>query len=172
MAYGFDIPRRVVTGHDADGRSVIVSDGRAPRSHSIGTSTFHELWTSTQMPVELPPVEPAEPTERPLTVPPGSSGTNLRIIDSAPGARTPMHRTRTLDYAIVIAGHYKLLLDDGSETELGPGDVVIQRGTSHAWLVSGEEPGRMAFVLVDGRFSDELRARLPADIELFDQVLD
>ncbi|MHB1572141.1 MAG: cupin domain-containing protein [Solirubrobacteraceae bacterium] len=172
MAHELNTPRRVVTGHDAEGRSVILSDGPAPRSQSFGDSTFHEIWTSTEMPVALPPVEPHEPTDRPLTVPPPANGTNLHIIDSAPGSRTPMHRTRTLDYGIVIAGRYTLILDDGTETELNPGDVVVQRGTNHAWLVTGEQPGRMAFVLVDGQFSDDLLERLPADVELFDQVLD
>jgi len=172
MAYGFSTPRRVVTGHDPDGRSVVVSDGPAPRSQAVGASTFHEIWSSDETPAPLAPREAREPTERPLRVPPGPRGTNIRIIDSEPGMRTPMHRTETLDYGIVIAGRYKLLLDDGSETDLGPGDVVVQRGTGHAWLVAGDEPGRMAFVLVGGRFTDELRELLPAELELFDQVID
>jgi quercetin dioxygenase-like cupin family protein len=172
MAYGFNAPRRVVTGHDASGNSVVLSDAPAPRISAVGDATFHEMWTSEQMPVALAPSEASEPTERPLVVPPGRNGTNLRIIDCAPGSRTPMHRTETLDYAIVIAGSVTLELDDGSKTELGPGDVVVQRGTNHAWLVLGDEPARIAFVLIDGRFTDELRALLPADVQLFDQVLE
>jgi len=172
MAYGFNVPRRIVTGHNSAGRSVVLSDAPAPKISVVGDSTFHEMWTSEEMPVALAPAESGEPTERPLVVPPGPSGTNLRIIDCAPGSRTPMHRTETLDYAIVIAGRLTLQLDDGSETELRPGDVVVQRGTNHAWLVPGEEAARVAFVLIDGRFTDELRALLPADVELFDQVLE
>jgi quercetin dioxygenase-like cupin family protein len=122
--------------------------------------------------VTLAATESGEPTERPLTVPPGANGTNVRIIDTEPHSRTPMHRTETLDYGIVIAGRVVLELDDGSRTELAAGDVVIQRGTNHAWLVAGDEPARMAFVLIDGRFEEDLRSRLGEPIELFDQPLD
>jgi quercetin dioxygenase-like cupin family protein len=172
MAHGFPAPRRVVTGHDAQGRSVILQDGPAPRVVTIGGATFHEMWTTEQIPVVLSPAEQREPTDRPLTVPPGPGGTNVRIIDSEPHSATPMHRTETIDYAIVLAGSVTLELDDGSRTELSAGDVVIQRATNHAWLVTGDEPARMAFVLIDGRFDDELRARLGEPIELFDQALD
>ena len=83
-----------------------------------------------------------------------------------------MHRTESIDYGIVLAGQVVLVLDDGSETLLGPGDVVVQRGTDHAWENPTDEPARMVFVLVDGRFSDELRALLPEEPELFDRALD
>ena len=71
-----------------------------------------------------------------------------------------MHRTESIDYGIVLAGDVRLVLDDGSETALAVGDVVVQRGTNHAWVNPGNEPARMAFVLVDARFSDELRELL------------
>ena len=64
------------------------------------------------------------------------------------------------------------MLDDGSETSLAPGDVVVQRGTDHAWVNRTDEPARMVFVLVDGRFTDELSALLPDHPELFDRALD
>ncbi|KAJ7225548.1 hypothetical protein GGX14DRAFT_548373 [Mycena pura] len=62
------------------------------------------------------------------------NGTNLRCTDLAPGAQTPMHRTRSLDYNILLQGELVLIMDDGSETHLkNPGDTVIQKGTLHAW---------------------------------------
>lgn len=82
-----------------------------------------------------------------------------------------MHRTETIDYGVVLEGEVWLVLDDGSETRLGAGDVVVQRGTDHAWDNRSSYVTRMLFVLVDGAFSDDLRAALgPA--ELYDQALD
>ncbi|KAJ7932434.1 hypothetical protein B0H13DRAFT_779976 [Mycena leptocephala] len=62
------------------------------------------------------------------------NGTNLRCTDLAPGAQTPMHRTTSLDYNILLEGELILIMEDGSETHLkNPGDAVIQKGTLHAW---------------------------------------
>jgi naringenin degradation protein FdeH len=165
-------PRRVVTGHDARGRSVVVADSTAPRSHAVPGATFHELWNTAASPAPIGPEEPREPTDRPLVTPPDPFGTIVRIVDLAPRSRSPMHRTETIDYGIVLAGEVVLVLDDGNETALGAGDVVVQRGTDHAWVNPGDEPARMAFVLVDGRFTDELRTLLPGEPALFDRALD
>jgi quercetin dioxygenase-like cupin family protein len=116
----------------------VLSDRPAPRVLEVGGSTFYEMWSSDEMPVVIGAGQGSEPTDRPITVPAGVAGTNVRIIDCEPGSRTPMHRTETLDYGIVVAGRCTLELDDGSRTELSSGDVVIQRGTNHGWLVSGE----------------------------------
>ena len=62
-----------------------------------------------------------------------------------------MHRTETVDYGIVLSGKLWLVLDEG-EVELGPGDIVVQRGTNHAWSNRTEETARMVFVLLDGSF--------------------
>lgn len=165
-------PRRVVTGHDPDGRSVVLSDGPTPKSHTIPGATFHELWNTSGAPTPVRPREPCEPTDRPLVTPPGPSGTIVRIVHFEPGSRSPMHRTESIDYGIVLEGEVVLSLDDSSETLLRPGDVVVQRGTDHAWENRTGEAARMVFVLVDGRFSDELKALLPDDLELFGQALD
>ena len=165
-------PRRVVTGHDSDGRSVVLSDGPTPKSHGIPGATFHELWSTTETPAPLAAAEPREPTERPLVTPPAPGGTVIRIVDLEPRSRSPLHRTRSLDYGIVLAGSVTLVLDDGSETPLGVGDVVVQRGTDHAWVNDADEPARMVFVLVDAGFTDELAALLTAEASLFDRPLD
>ncbi len=83
----------------------------------------------------------------------------IRVIEFAPasagGRRSPMHRTRTIDYGIVLEGEVVLILSD-SEVLLKTGDVVIQRGTDHAWENRSEKPAKMVFVLLDAEFDDEL----------------
>ena len=77
-----------------------------------------------------------------------------------PGSSAPIHRTKNVDYGLVLEGEIYLALDDGSETRLTSGDVVVQRGTAHAWYNRSETVTRMLFVLVDGEFTDELRSTL------------
>jgi mannose-6-phosphate isomerase-like protein (cupin superfamily) len=159
--------RRVVTGHDALGRSIVLSDGAPPQHHpmhgpAIGAD-FHEMWSDADTIPELTSVVAREPNERPFTLMP-VSGHLLRILDVYPlqkgGKRTVMHRTRTLDYVVVIEGELVLILDD-SEVILKPGDVVVQRGTDHAWENRSDMIGRAAFFHLDARFGEELLARLP-----------
>jgi quercetin dioxygenase-like cupin family protein len=159
-------PRRVVTGHDDAGKSVFLSDGAPPviRTAAEG-AVFVELWSTDASPAPVAPAEP-EPTERDLTVPPGPSGTKIRINEIPPGAASPMHRTETIDYGVVLEGEIVLVLDD-SETTLRAGDVVIQRGTDHRWENRSSEPTRVAFILIDGTFTDDLRALLPG-VELME----
>lgn len=164
-------PRRVVTGHGIEGRSIVLEDGTPPIVRSVPGATFYEVWRTSSTPAMLSPQEEREPTDRPLVVPPDREGTVLRIVDLEPHSRSPMHRTETIDYGIVLLGDVVLALDDGSETRLSPGDVVIQRGTNHAWINPGDTRARMAFVLVGATFSDELRSLLPDRLELFDEVL-
>ena len=93
----------------------------------------------------------------------------MRLIDIYPpamgGKRTVMHRTRTLDYALVIDGEVVLVLDD-SEVVLRQGDVVVQRGTDHAWENRSDKVTRMAFFHLDARFDDALLDVLPQPLEL------
>ena len=93
----------------------------------------------------------------------------LRILDVYPlkdgGRRTSMHRTKTLDYVVVIEGELVLLLDD-EEVILRRSDVVVQRGTNHAWENRSDLIARAAFFHVEGSFSTELLAKLPTPLEL------
>ncbi len=82
-----------------------------------------------------------------------------------------MHRTETVDVGVVLEGETWLLLDDGSETRMGAGDAVVQRGTNHAWANRSDRPVRMLFVMIDDRITDELTATA-APLEFFDQVLE
>jgi quercetin dioxygenase-like cupin family protein len=141
-------PRRIVTGHDSDGRSIVLSDGAPPITHDVEGATFHEVWRTFAAPTPITPDEP-EPTERGLQVGPGAGGTVIRVIDFEPGTVSPMHRTESVDYGLVLAGEMTLLLTD-SETPLRAGDVVVQRGTDHAWANRSGGVATIAFVLVDG----------------------
>ena len=164
-------PRRVVTGHDARGRSVVLSDGPAPKSHAVPGATFHEIWNTTAMPALVLPSEPREPTDRPLVTPPDPGGTIIRVVDLAPGSVSAMHRTESVDYGIVLSGEVHLVLDDGSETRLVAGDVVVQRGTNHSWENRSDVVVRMAFVMIDGALTEGVRATT-GPLEFFDAVLD
>jgi naringenin degradation protein FdeH len=162
-------PRRIVTGHDASGRSVVLSDGPTPKTLDIGTAAFHEIWSTDGTPAEIPASEP-EPTDRPVRTPPPAGGVVVRFTEMAPGAQSPVHRTETVDVGVVLEGETWLLLDDGSETRVGAGDAVVQRGTNHAWANRSDRPVRMMFVLIDGAITDELAAST-GPLEFFDQVL-
>jgi quercetin dioxygenase-like cupin family protein len=163
-------PRRIVTGHDASGRSVVLSDAPTPKTLDIGSAAFHELWITDRTPAPIAADEP-EPTERPVRTPPPAGGVVVRFTEMAAGAESPMHRTETVDVGVVLEGETWLLLDDGSETRVGPGDAVVQRGTNHAWANRSDRPVRMLFVLIDGSITEELGA-VAGPLEFFDQVLD
>jgi mannose-6-phosphate isomerase-like protein (cupin superfamily) len=165
-------PRRVVTGHDARGKSVVVSDGPPPQHHSMHGAAigadFHEMWSDADTIPELTSRAAREPNERAFTIMP-ESGQLLRILDVYPlkdgGKRTTMHRTQTLDYVVVIDGELVLILDD-SEVTLKPGDVVVQRGTDHAWENRSGMIARAAFFHIDARFGEDLLATLPQPLVL------
>ena len=164
--------RRVVTGHDESGKSIVLSDGTPPQHHpmqgpSVGAD-FFEMWSVPQPVPQLTSTEAREPNERAFTIMP-AAGHLLRVIDIYPpsqgGKRTVMHRTKTLDYVVVIEGEVVLVLDD-SEVTLKKSDVVIQRGTDHAWENRSDKVARMAFFHIDAQFSEELLAKLPKPLEL------
>ena len=173
--------RRVVTGHDAQGRSIIIGDGPSP--HSNAPATVPELVARVMWITEQTPASNAGNSDTaaaglvpPIGPPP--SGTIFRIADFPPdtcydGADIEQmfreiggadahaagnvnddqrhfwfHRTDTLDYAIVLEGEIWVLVDVG-ETLLRAGDVLIQRGTNHAWSNHSDRPCRIAFVLLD-----------------------
>jgi quercetin dioxygenase-like cupin family protein len=163
-----NVPRRVVTGHDANGVSIVLSDGTVPvhkfmPQDGVG---FYEIWATDQMPAPVSAKESGEVTERSLKVPAEPNGTKIRINEFFPGHinelgnQSPIHRTESIDYGIVLEGEIYLVLDD-SEVLLKSGDVVIQRGTNHAWANRSDKVARMAFILVDGKFTDELKAMIP-----------
>ena len=139
---------------------MVLSDGPSGRSHSLPDAKFHEVWSTHAMPAPVTATETDDPIVGDVEIPPEPNGTLVRFVDFEPGAVSPMHRTETIDYGVVISGRMALLLDDGSETALEPGDVVVQRGTDHAWANRDDGISRMLFVLVDGAFDADLRERV------------
>jgi quercetin dioxygenase-like cupin family protein len=163
-------PRRIVTGHDASGKSVVLSDTPVPKVVDVGTAVFYETWFADAVPAPIAAEEP-EPTGRQARVPPPRNGVMVRYTEQAPGAESPLHRTESVDVGIVLEGETWLLLDDGSETLVGAGDAVVQRGTMHAWANRSDAPVRMLFVMIDGTITDELRAAT-GPLEFFDAPLE
>lgn len=180
--------RRIVTGHDAEGRAVILADAPPERVRQVGAQgpVFHEVWSTRETPALIDAVG-TEPAEEGLALAPPPSGTRIRVLDIPPetgeigrmdaatarahfaeigaaGASTHgaegsphpfMHRTETIDYGIVLEGEITLVLDRG-ETVVRAGDIVVQRGTNHAWANRSGRPCRIAFILIDGRFTGAL----------------
>ncbi len=138
--------RRVVTGHDAQGRSVVKIDEIAKNviSNRPGAQSC-VVWSTSGFPVENgSDVDPS-------TTPIGTTidkGTVFRIVRYAPGVAPRNHRTSSIDYAVVISGQIEMELDDGVVAKLKAGDVLVQRGTIHNWVNRGHEPCVIAFVLV------------------------
>ena len=144
--------RRVVTGHDANNVAKAIIDApatNARRPPSGLTSTL--MWCTDAMPCDMPVGEAAEDMgARKLGTPPPPNGTRFAVIDFPPGCPPSMHRTETIDYVIVVSGEIDMEMDD-STVKLKAGDVVIQRGTNHAWANRGTETARIAVVLVDAK---------------------
>lgn len=178
--------KRVVTGHDQHGQAVVASNDPTPNVFALSAvpgTVFYELWRSSASPALLD--NASEPSSRPLQLSPESQGSVMRVVDIPPdsvqnqisaedaaavfaeigeshagtGQRDSrhklMHRTETLDYGIVTEGEVWLVLDQ-EEVHLKRGDVVVQRGTNHAWSNRTEAMARMVFILLDGRYADEL----------------
>ena len=146
--------RRVITGHDANGKAIVASDERmrgvsAPARPYISRC---EIWSTDRMPVDNSEAAAAAQKKgfvvRHNFVGSGQ-GTVVRITEFAPGAPKFMHRTETVDYAILLSGECDLELDDGKTVHLKQGDIVVQRGTMHAWVNNGTQPCVVAFVLID-----------------------
>jgi quercetin dioxygenase-like cupin family protein len=147
--------RRVVTGHNRDGTSVILSDSPAPQFHE--RPIFAEVWNTEGSPTRITAAEEREPNERSLQLGPPPQGSVIRVVEMPAGHRSAMHRTRTVDYGIVLEGEVYLVME-GTETLLQPGDIVIQRGTNHAWDNRSDAPARMVFILLAAEFAPEVTA--------------
>jgi mannose-6-phosphate isomerase-like protein (cupin superfamily) len=177
--------RRVVTGHDARGKAVALRDGDAPnaRVRQATGLTSILVWVTDESPADVS--GDADRADREIGVAPPPRGSIFRVVDFPPldseqideaamlremglqrpdrygGARSPlMHRTKSIDYAVVISGEIDMLLDD-SEVHLRAGDVLVQQGTIHAWMNRGRETCRVAFVLIDAEEPRQLRGEAP-----------
>ena len=170
--------RRVVTGHDGEGRSTFVSDGLAPNVKEMRPTfpglALTDLWETKGAPADN--AAKGDAADRPIHLEPPKNGTIVRIVEFPPDATRPqdsdshagfkaigaghaqdkhssdpmMHRTSTVDYIIVLKGEIYAIMDKG-ETLLRAGDILIQRGTNHSWSVRGNEPCIIAAVLVNAK---------------------
>ena len=171
--------RRVVTGHDERGRSVVVSDG----SPGDQQGSLSELWSTARIPADnTDPTDTAAAGE--VILQPDPNGTAFRFFEVQPENQLPsveerrrqheeqraamgggesvraaslrpdvsrhpsMHRTRSLDYVVLLRGEVTMLLDEG-EVHLEPFDVIVQRGTNHAWVNYGDETALLVGVILD-----------------------
>lgn len=180
--------RRIVTGHDAAGKAVVLQDGPAPavlRNPARGDYFSAQIWATQATPVPIAAEEP-DPTSEKLSLEPPRRGTVIRVIQFPPedesirkldaagahavfaaigsdkastfkagGPHPLMHRTESVDYGIVLEGEITLVLDN-AEVAVRAGDVVVQRGTNHAWSNRSGKSCRVAFVLIDGKFDSAL----------------
>lgn len=138
--------RRIVTGHTPQGKAIFERDEEivgylAPSKDAQLTV----LWSTDAFPNDN--TDPRDGKDLPTSLV-NAGGSVLRIVDMLPHSRSPMHRTISLDYGIVTRGEIWLELDDGAEVLMRTGDVVVQRGTIHAWVNKSEEPSSIVFVLL------------------------
>lgn len=139
--------QRVVTGHDATGRARIRSEDVLPtRLIPTGDAAFVLLWTTPTVPADNNDETDGRDRDVGTTLMGGSA---FRIVDMLPGQQSPMHRTHSIDYGIVMKGEVELELEDGHRTTVREGGVIVQRGTNHLWRNTGSEPCRIAFVLIE-----------------------
>jgi len=173
--------RRIVTGLDAQGRSAIVIDGPAGTSYAAPGARLDDFWVQAGRSMDRR--DGTDSATGPVVLGPPEGGSRFRFFElhpAAPGgsaeeaeksaakafadiqagharvdaSRHPgMHETRTIDYIILLRGRVRLILEEG-ETELSPFDVVVQRGTNHAWEAVGDEPALLCAVLIDAAFAD------------------
>jgi len=130
--------RRVVTGHNDDGVSIVALD-----EHAQGESVT-QIWETPPMSNNIDDFENGQ-RQPGRSVPKGSA---LRIADLPPGHRSAMHRTLTVDYVFILEGELEMELDGGEWVHLNAGDILVQRGTMHAWENKSDRPCRMAAILI------------------------
>jgi quercetin dioxygenase-like cupin family protein len=142
--------RRIVTGHDENGKAVVVIDGRPENRRTSATGNSSTLiWSTVRTPADIGTGKVIEDMgARVLGTPPPVNGTRFTVNEIVPGATAVMHSTESLDYVIVISGEVEMDLDD-STVKLRTGDVMVQRGTNHAWRNPGNTTAVIAFVLID-----------------------
>ena len=168
--------RRVVTGLDADNKASTLFDSRLTLKPGPYGIAAVNLWITDSYPPTLTFKD--DPATKPIGISPPDNGTKLRVVefppldpateanmepnflmksvgDHAPARGLPvkhplMHRTRSLDYAVVLSGEIDMMLD-ASLVHLKPGDVVVQQATNHGWINHGMQPCRILFVLMDSK---------------------
>jgi len=141
--------RRVVTGHDSQGRAIVQIDEISKNVVSARPNTSAcVIWTTEGFSVDNTGKEDGAQRQTGTTL---ANGTVFRILEVGPGNAPRVHRTNSIDYAVVMSGEIDMELEEGSSVHLRAGDVVVQRGTMHNWVNKGTEPCRIAFILIDAK---------------------
>ncbi len=140
--------RRVVTGHGADGKPTVWIDSEAT-NHKFPndkiTSTL--MWSTDASPTRIFGNE--DEGAHILGSAPPANGSRFTMMEFQPGNEATLHQTDTVDYVICISGEIDMFLDSSRFVTLRAGDVLIQRGTLHAWANRSDKPCRLAVVLLD-----------------------
>ncbi len=140
--------RRVVTGHDANGRAVVkIDDVSKNLTSSRPAQMACVVWTTESFPVDNTGDADQGLRKVGTTL---KNGTVFRVVEFGPGVAPRNHRTDSIDYAVVMAGEIDMEMDD-TVVHLKAGDALVQRGTIHNWVNRGSEPCVIAFVLVDAK---------------------
>ena len=150
MQTGYPPIRRVVTGHDeANVAKVLLDEPGTNAKHPQPGQVSTLMWCTDGAPASIPVGEqPEDMGARILGTAPPRHGTRFTVIDFPPGNQPHMHRTETIDYVIVVEGEIEMDMD-ASTVKLKAGDIMIQRGTNHAWANRSDKRARVAFVLID-----------------------
>ena len=144
---GLSPVQRVVTGHDANGRAVFKSEDVTPtKMIANGDASFLLIWTTETVPADNNDETDGRARDAGLTL---DQGSVIRIVDMLPGKQSPMHRTNSIDYGIILSGEIELELDDGAKRPVREGGIIIQRGTNHLWRNVTDKPCRIAFILIE-----------------------
>ena len=140
--------RRVITGHDANGKAIIkIDEVVANLKEGRPGAMVAPIWTTHGFPVNNDGQEDAAQRQVGTTLP---GGTVLRVVEFSPGVQARNHRTDSIDYAIVISGEIDMDID-GANVHLKAGDVMVQRGTIHNWINNGTAPCVICFALIDAK---------------------
>ncbi len=111
-----------------------------------GDAAFLLIWTTETVPADNNDETDGRLRDAGLTL---NQGSVIRVVDMLPGKQSPMHRTNSIDYGIVLSGEIELELDDGAKRTVREGGIIIQRGTSHLWRNTTDKPVRIAFILIE-----------------------
>ena len=142
--------RRVVTGHSENGKAIFTRDEELETQLiPTGDAKMALIWTTEKVPADLNDDTDGREREAGVTL---KGGSVIRVVDMQPGARSPFHRSSSIDYGIVISGEIELELDNQVTKTMGPGTIIVQRGTIHLWRnPSDTEICRIVFVLTEAK---------------------
>jgi quercetin dioxygenase-like cupin family protein len=144
--------RRVITGHDGNNVAKVILEGPATNTKRPRDGVASTLmWCSDMMPADIAIGDNVEDMgARILGTAPPANGSRFIVMEFAPGIASEMHRTETIDYIVMLSGEIEMDMDE-TTVKLRAGDIMVQRGTNHAWVNRGKEPARLAIVLLDAK---------------------